>query len=325
LQATPSYSEAHEHFHAIFRGQVSDLGSDALDLYLSLKTQVAIDALATKTPEQSNEQVLEEALINGMEDKLRGLHNGFDLTPADSEFITSVRLRKASLEGETSTEAGKCFRRSGGTIMLTIVAVLRDKYKVDDLLRQVSTCVKTRLALMSDLGSRLGHPMRSSEETAVDLLADTSGDPNLDLDDLSSFFEKTASTLVQDTLAGFTNDDTTAENTNPILEEPNPNPNPNPEATPVVNETVEPTPVAEPTKSPEKETSSTPQTNGHTITDYKELEALVAESTSNYVKTTLHGLSPVPYQPTVPTSTSKFSDSPMVLEHRLTISSTIIP
>jgi hypothetical protein len=126
-------------------------------------------------------------------------------------------------------------------------------------------------------------------------------------------------------LAGFTNDDTTTDAANPILEEPNPNPNPNPEATPVVNETVEPTPVAEPTKSPEKETSSTPQTNGHTITDYKELEALVAESTSNYVKTTLHGLSPVPYQPTVPTSTSKFSDSPMVLEHRLTISSTIIP
>ncbi|TQS33417.1 hypothetical protein Golomagni_06239, partial [Golovinomyces magnicellulatus] len=41
------------------------------------------------------------------------------------------------------------------------------------------------------------------------------------------------------------------------------------------------------------------------MTDYKELEALVAESTSNYVKTTLHGLSPVPYQPTVPTSTAE--------------------
>ncbi|KAF4994891.1 hypothetical protein FGRMN_5488 [Fusarium graminum] len=286
LQTTPSYSEAHEHFHAIFRGQVSDLGSDALDLYLSLKTQVAIDALATKTPEQTSEQVLEVALINGMEDKLRGLHNGFDLTPSDSEFITSVQLRKASLEGETSTEA----------------AVLRDKYKVDDLLRQVSTCVKTRLALMSDLGSRLGHPIRSSEENAVDLLGDATGDPTLDLDDLSSFFEKTASTLVQDTIAGFSND-TATTTTNPILEDPNPNPNP--EATPVVAETVEPTPVAEPTKTPEKEASATPQTNGNQITDYKELEALVAESTSNYVKTTLHGLSPVPYQPTVPTSTTQ--------------------
>ncbi|KAF4973056.1 hypothetical protein FSARC_554 [Fusarium sarcochroum] len=275
LQTTPSYNEAHEHFHAIFRGQVSDLGSDALDLYLSLKTQVAIDALASKTPEQSNEQVLEEALINGMEDKLRGLHNGFDTTPADSEFISSVRARKTSLEGETSIEA----------------AVLREKYQVDELLRQVSTCVKTRLALMSDLGSRLGHPMPTSEETAVDLLGDATGDAHLDLDDLSSFFEKTTSGLVQDALAGLTDD-------NP------PNPEPTPPA--MSTETIEP-PAAEPPKSPEKETTSTPQTNGKVdlMTDYKELEALVAESTSNYVKTTLHGLSPVPYQPTVPTSTTQ--------------------
>lgn len=50
---------------------------------------------------------MEEALINGMEEKLRGLHNGFDLTPADSEFITSVRSRKTSLEGEASTESGE--------------------------------------------------------------------------------------------------------------------------------------------------------------------------------------------------------------------------
>ncbi|CCT61842.1 uncharacterized protein FFB20_03628 [Fusarium fujikuroi] len=282
LQTTPSYSEAHRHFHSIFRGQVSDLGSDALDLYLSLKTQVAIDALATKTQEQSKEQVLEEALIKGMEEKLRGLHNGLDLTPADSEFITSVRARKTSIEGEASTES----------------AVLREKYKVDDLLRQVSTCVKTRLALMSDLGSRLGHPMRSSEETAVDLLGDTTGDANLDLDDLSSFFEKTASGLVQDALAGLT-EDTTATPAEA---------NPQPEQASTVTETIEPPAVVEPTKSPEKEPTLTPQTNGKvecTQQDYKELEALVAQSTDHYVKTTLHGLSPVPYQPTVPTSTTQ--------------------
>lgn len=155
---------------------------------------------------------------------------------------------------------------------------------------------------MSDLGSRLGHPMRSSEETAVDLLGDTSCDPTLDMEDLSSFFEKTTSGLVQDALAGLTEDTTT---TNP---NPEPNPDPIPEPAPAVAETIEPAPTAEPTKTPEKEPSSTPQTNGKPdlITDYKELEALVAESTSNYVKTTLHGLSPAPYQPTVPQSTSKF-------------------
>ncbi|RSL40854.1 hypothetical protein CEP53_013119 [Fusarium sp. AF-6] len=275
LQATPSYSNAHQNFHSIFRGQVSDLGSDALDLYLSLKTQVAIDALATKTPEQQSGPVLDDAIISGMEDKLRGLHHNSDLTPADQEFITSVRSRKDALQGEAQPDT----------------ASLREKYKVDDLLAQVATCVKTRLALMSDLGSRLGHPMPSSEETAVDLLGDAAGndDPDLDLDDLSSFFEKTTSGLVQDALAGLT--------------ETNPEPTPTP-----ATETVEQPAAAEPTKSPEKtEPSSTPQTNGKVdfMTDYKELEALVAESTSNYVKTTLHGLSPVPYQPTVPTSTTQ--------------------
>ncbi|KAM0430485.1 hypothetical protein ACHAPT_005832 [Fusarium lateritium] len=275
LQTTPSYSNAHRNFHSIFRGQVSDLGSDALDLYLSLKTQVAIDALASKTSEQQSGPVLDEAIISGMEDKLRGLHNGFDLTTADQEFISSVRSRKDALQGESQPDT----------------ASLREKYKVDDLLGQVATCVKTRLALMSDLGSRLGHPMPSSEETAVDLLGDAAGndDGDLDLDDLSSFFEKTTSGLVQDALAGLTEA------------------NSEPTATPAT-ETVEQPAVAEPTKSPEKaEPSSTPQTNGKVdfMTDYKELEALVAESTSNYVKTTLHGLSPVPYQPTVPTSTTQ--------------------
>lgn len=48
------------------------------------------------------------------------------------------------------------------------------------------------------------------------------------------------------------------------------------------------------------------QTNGSLMTDYKELEALVAESTSNYVRTTLQGLSPTPYQPVVPVSTGEF-------------------
>lgn len=108
LQTTPSYSNAHQNFHSIFRGQVSDLGSDALDLYLSLKTQVAIDALATKTPEQQSGPILDDAIIIGMEDKLRGLHHNSDLTPADQEFISSVRSRKDALQGEAQPDTGEC-------------------------------------------------------------------------------------------------------------------------------------------------------------------------------------------------------------------------
>lgn len=113
---------------------------------------------------------------------------------------------------------------------------------------------------------------------------EATGDVDLDLDDLSSFFERTASGLVQNALAGLTDD-------------------------PAAAVSAEGGDAEMQAAGTENKTETAPaQTNGKIdlMTDYKELEALVAESTSNYVKTTLHGLSPVPYQPTVPTSTSKF-------------------
>lgn len=110
---------------------------------------------------------------------------------------------------------------------------------------------------------------------------DGAGNEEMDLDDLSSFFERTTSGLVQDALAGLTGEEEVS-------------------VTPTV-QVDEVTPSAE--NGEEKKAEPAQHTN--TITDYKELEALVAESTSNYVKTTLHGLSPVPYQPTVPLSTGR--------------------
>lgn len=170
------------------------------------------------------------------------------------------------------------------TLSNVIVATLKERYPADDLLRTFSMYARGRVASVSDLGSRLGLSMPSGVETALDILPDGPDDGDLDLDDLSSFFEKTTSGLVQNALAGLTE------------EEPAP--------TPIIETVDEPPEVS---KSPPKVEAATPQTNGKVdlMTDYKELEALVAESTSNYVKTTLHGLSPVPYQPTVPTSTSE--------------------
>lgn len=100
----------------------------------------------------------------------------------------------------------------------------------------------------------------------------------MDLDDLSSFFERTASGLVQDALAGLGDGD----------------------GVPTIN-------IDGPDNEGTNGTNGTEKPAGKIdlMTDYKELEALVAESTSNYVKTTLNGLSPVPYQPTVPTSTTE--------------------
>lgn len=142
-----------------------------------------------------------------------------------------------------------------------------------------------RLKSLTDLGSRLGVTIElSSSEPQPEVIEDASGDADLDLDDLSSFFEKTASGLVQNALAG-------------LSEEP-------PEAIPAAGGEG----AAQASNTENKTETAPAHTNGKIdlMTDYKELEALVAESTSNYVKTTLHGLSPVPYQPTVPTSTSKF-------------------
>lgn len=108
----------------------------------------------------------------------------------------------------------------------------------------------------------------------------------MDLDDLSSFFERTASGLVQSALAGLTEEEE--------------------EASQHLGIDTNGMPTEGMNGVSHSETAPA-QTNGKVdLTDYKELEALVAESTSNYVRTTLHGLSPVPYQPTVPTSTSKF-------------------
>ena len=123
-------------------------------------------------------------------------------------------------------------------------------------------------------------PVENSHTHSVEPVSADPGLDGMDIDDLSSFFEKTASGLVESALAGLDADQ---------LQPP-----------PVQNGEHTTTETVNGTSAPEEVT----KTNGF-ITDYKELEALVAESTNNYVKTTLQGLSPTPYQPTVPTSTSK--------------------
>lgn len=127
------------------------------------------------------------------------------------------------------------------------------------------------------------------------MVGDNSMD-GMDIDDLSSFFEKTASGLVESALAEL--DD---EQLQP----------------PVIQNGEHAT--AEPVNGTAKPDEAT-KANGY-ITDYKELEALVAESTNNYVKTTLQGLSPTPYQPTVPTSTSKCGLYAMLTHLELTMTS----
>lgn len=84
---------------------MSDLAPDVIDFYLALKTQLAIEKLLARSPEQQPDTVLNEVLVNGLEDKLRGLHGGFELTTGDQGFIASVRSRREALQGEARHQA----------------------------------------------------------------------------------------------------------------------------------------------------------------------------------------------------------------------------
>ncbi|KAI9171002.1 Telomeric DNA-binding factor trf1 [Paramyrothecium foliicola] len=261
-------TNAEDHFFSIFQHQMSDLLPDVSDLCVALKTQRAIEALAEKDAERKPDDLLSNLLDHGVEDRLRQQHGHAELTPQEHILISSLQSRKAELLAACQPDLD--------------LGNMRQKYPSNDLLRAFGTYIKGRLTSLSDLGTKLGVPIPPIHEVEEVLPNfDDAGEDELDLDDLSSFFEKTTSGLVQNALAGLTDDNTAS--------------------TPVVEVS------AEPAEDASKKNDATPQTNGKIdfMTDYKELEALVAESTSNYVKTTLHGLSPVTYQPTIPTSTAE--------------------
>ncbi|KAM3503153.1 hypothetical protein MY11210_008824 [Beauveria gryllotalpidicola] len=296
-----SYSMADSKLLAIFNCEVSDLPIDATELYLGIKTQNCIQQLISKADEQQAEQLVTQALTEGLGDKLKAQHQGDELHNADQAFIALATVRKDDLIAETKEKID--------------ADALKKRYPADGLLRTFATYAKTRLAAVSDIGSAYGVQMHLEVDTLQSVtFGDLGGSAEIDLDDLSSFFEKTASGLVQDALAGLTEVEAA-----PLIVIDAPDNNDN--ATNSINDTngtngtngingTNGTDSADGTEKPAVTTGTGTGTTPATgkidlMTDYKELEALVAESTSNYVKTTLNGLSPVPYQPTVPTSTTE--------------------
>lgn len=288
VDGTPtSLSDADENFLSMFNCQVSDLPAGMTELYLGIMTQRAVETLVKKEPEKPPEDVLGEVLMSGLEDRLRGQHGGNELTSADQSFVSSVQSRKETLQGEAKAQAEPSVLTrpcTEGSKTDRFPAALREKHPLEELLRIFVAYVRGRLKSASELGNKFGVPIHLGDElSAAEPEVDDAGDGDIDLDDLSSFFEKTASGLVQNALAGLTEESAGG----PTMEGGEPS--------------------TEHTNGETKTDDAPAQTNGKVdlMTDYKELEALVAESTSNYVKTTLHGLSPVPYQPTVPQSTSE--------------------
>lgn len=97
--------DAHASFHTVFPGQMSDLHHDVIGLYLGLKTQLAIESIISRTAEQLPEDILNRTFVDGLEDELRALHGGIELTEDDQAFATSARLRKEALQGEVQNQA----------------------------------------------------------------------------------------------------------------------------------------------------------------------------------------------------------------------------
>lgn len=270
-----SYSIADAQLMPILNCQISDLPVGATDIYIGIKTQKCIQQLLNKTADQQAEQIVTEALTHGLEDKLKTQHTGNDLTNSDQAFIALVTGRKNELISETKDKID--------------ADSIKKRHPVEELLRYFTSYVKTRLATVSDISSAYGVPIHLDIDPMENLtFGDLSNNTDLDLDDLSSFFEKTASGLVQDALAGLGEVEATPSI---VIDAPENN------TTNGTNGMEKPAATTATSAAP-----AAPKID--LMTDYKELEALVAESTSNYVKTTLNGLSPVPYQPTVPTSTS---------------------
>jgi hypothetical protein len=138
---------------------------------------------------------------------------------------------------------------------------------------------RNQLSSFSELALTLGLTVPADDDLPEMLgLPEDNVVAGLDMDeDLSSFFEKTTSGLVQDALAAFKGEITNEAAT----EAPSTN---------GANGTGEAPPDAE---APARQAPRS---------DYEELEALVAQSTSDYVKNTLNSMSPMSY---VPQSTGK--------------------
>lgn len=220
-----------------------------------------------------------------------------------------MKFRRPSCPREDSVGS---FNNSNYDDVLTehATAVAQAKYTLDDMLKPFGIYAREQLSLASHIADKLGIAIPASEMSqepvpapinepvteiapahvpeAIDLNMD--GLEDFGLDDL---FEKQTSGLVESALASFLAQENEANEA---------------ASTPTVNGDNDLAHLQAIIDGSGTKTdgAGASQPNGSLMTDYKELEALVAESTSNYVKTTLQGLSPAPYQPVVPVSTGKF-------------------
>jgi protein TBF1 len=288
---TDSLREAEKNVLSMLGNETADIPDKISDVYVTLKSRLAVESLLAKEPNKTSEDVIRDWFPDDLDTMLRQQRHGQDPSPLDQVLVSSLQLRGEHLK-TVATGNGDLCKSIAKTLPSTFrgadhkIVLEKNKYNSDVLLRDLASYIRSRLASANELGKKLGVSMPPAEEPTEPemFVAEDTEVAGLDLEDLSSFFEKTTSGLVQSALAEFGEETAEAE---PVAQGGS-------EAPVVTTESV-----AEGAMKPA--VAPAPSTNF--ITDYKELEALVAESTSNYVKTTLNGLSPTPYQPTVPTST----------------------
>ncbi|KAK2013679.1 hypothetical protein LZ32DRAFT_617331 [Colletotrichum eremochloae] len=257
-------------FFPVFLSGGESVTHEISELFVAVKTQLVIESVTTADQSAPVDQLIAEAFSSDLEDKLRARHDGTELTSEEKVMVTAVEERKAGLIAYASG--------------LPDTVLLKIGYPEEDLFRLLNTYLRQKLHSLSGLASRHGIEL---PQILTDSDLDASMPPDLDDLGISSLLEATdglvAQYLPSDPIDGL------------------------PSEQPPVPTTETSAPPAEPTTTaPESTPSAAPAPNGTATESHdstSDILALVAQSTQEYVRTTLNNLSPAPYQPTVPTPT----------------------
>ncbi|KAI8205824.1 Telomeric DNA-binding factor trf1 [Colletotrichum sp. SAR 10_65] len=262
-----------DHFFSVFLpgGEHDTVTQEISDLFVAVKTHLVIDAVTTADQSAPVDQLIADAFSADLEDKLRARHGGSTLTTEEQSLVTAVQERKAALISYASG--------------LPDTVLLKIGYPDEDLFRLLNMYLRRKLQSLADLASRHGIELPSTMSNG-DL--DTSVSHDLDDLGINSLLEATDGLVAQylptDAIDGLPHD-----------------------PQPPVPSTETSAPPPEPAAAPAPEAPPpAPTTNGNTAEvqdSTNDILALVAQSTQEYVRTTLNNLSPAPYQPTVPTPT----------------------
>ncbi|KAI8243980.1 Telomeric DNA-binding factor trf1 [Colletotrichum sp. SAR 10_96] len=262
-----------DHFFSVFLpgGEHDTVTQEISDLFVAVKTHLVIDAVTTADQSAPVDQLIADAFSADLEDKLRARHGGSNLTTEEQSLVTAVQERKAALISYASG--------------LPDTVLLKIGYPDEDLFRLLNMYLRRKLQSLAGLASRHGIELPSTMSNG-DL--DTSVSHDLDDLGINSLLEATDGLVAQylptDAIDGLPHD-----------------------PQPPVPSTETSAPPPEPAAAPAPEAPPpAPTTNGNTAEvqdSTNDILALVAQSTQEYVRTTLNNLSPAPYQPTVPTPT----------------------